>query len=136
MDTLYCKYKNISRKKKQALHALIARFISFIFLFIITYFFEITLCPIQNFFGISCFGCGLTRGFIAILHLDFKTALHHHVLSIPIFIGITMYAILCISDILFDRNDIEHIENILQKKYMFVLYIIIIIISAHLNPII
>ena len=135
MGNPWHKYKNASKRKKQALHSLIAGLIFFVFLYIITRFFQISLCPIQNLFGVSCFGCGLSRGFLAILSLDFKKALQYHVLSIPIFIGIIIYGLLCFSDIFLERNDLERISKFFQKKYMFILYLIILFLSVYLNQI-
>jgi hypothetical protein len=84
-------------------------------------------------FGVSCFGCGLTRGFVAILHLDFKAAFEYNVLSIPLFLGISAYCIFCFLDIIFDKEYILKIENQLSKKYMFVIYIVILVTSSILN---
>ena len=35
-------------------------------------------CPIKFLTGISCAGCGMTRAFIALLHLDVASAFHYH----------------------------------------------------------
>lgn len=35
-------------------------------------------CPYAYLFGISCPGCGMTRSFIALAHLDFRGAFHYH----------------------------------------------------------
>ena len=35
-------------------------------------------CPIKFITGISCAGCGMTRAWLAVLHLDFKTAFYYH----------------------------------------------------------
>ncbi len=115
---------------------MLAGLVLFVILYLITIFFPITLCPIRNIFGFPCFGCGLTRGFVAIIHLNFKAATKYHVLSIPLFVGILVYAILCISDILFDRNDLEHISDRFRKKYMLIIYLIILAVSAYLNNLI
>ena len=135
MGNPWYKYKNASKRKKQALHSLIAGLVFFAVLYIITRFFQITLCPIQNLFGFPCFGCGLSRGFLAILSLELKKATQYHVLSIPLFIGIIIYALLCFSDIFLDRNDLERISKFFQKKYMFILYLIILLLSVYLNQI-
>ncbi len=130
------KYKSASKRKKTALHSLIAGLGIFSVIYIITRFFSITLCPIQNIFGKDCFGCGLSRGFVCILSLDLKAATEHHVLSIPIFAGVLIYAVICVFDIFFDRNYLGKIEAFLGKKYMFALYLIILVLAAYLNRII
>ena len=35
-------------------------------------------CPIKYITGISCAGCGMSRAWIALLHLDIKNALYYH----------------------------------------------------------
>lgn len=39
-------------------------------------------CPIKYISGISCAGCGMTRAWLSLLHLDFSTAFTYH----PLFI--------------------------------------------------
>lgn len=130
------KYKNASVRKKQALHSLIAGLVLFCLLYIITKFTSLPLCPINRIFGIQCFGCGLTRGFIAILRLDLAAAVRYHVLSIPLFIGILLYSIGCVTDIIFDRNDIEKIERYCTKKHMLIILLLLLLLSAIFNRII
>lgn len=45
-------------------------------------------CPIKFLTGISCCGCGMTRAYVALLHLDFKQAFFFHPLFAlpPLFI--------------------------------------------------
>ena len=35
-------------------------------------------CPIKYFFGVSCPGCGMTRAWLRVLHLDFAGAFFYH----------------------------------------------------------
>jgi len=39
-------------------------------------------CPIKFLLGISCAGCGMSRAWLSLLHLDFITAFYYH----PLFI--------------------------------------------------
>lgn len=53
--------------------------------YLVTWF---TGCPIKYFTGISCPGCGMTRAWIAALHLDFAGAFAFHPLffTVPLII--------------------------------------------------
>lgn len=53
--------------------------------YLITWF---TGCPIQYFLGISCPGCGMTRAWMAVLHLDFAQAFACH----PLFLLAPLFA--------------------------------------------
>lgn len=35
-------------------------------------------CPIKFITGISCMGCGMTRAWLSVLRLDFKSAFYYH----------------------------------------------------------
>lgn len=120
-------------KKIHTIHSLGVGCVFFAVLFIFTKLFSVSLCPFKNIFGISCFGCGMTRGFISILELDFKSAFKYNVLSVPIFICTVIYCICALADFFFCRNYITAIEKQLAKKYMFPIYIAILIISFILN---
>ena len=127
------KYKNAPKRKKQALHSLVAGLAFFTVLFIVTSIFKITLCPIHRFWGISCFGCGLTRGFIAILRLDIGGAIRYHILSIPLFVGIVLYAIFCITDILLGRDDLARLSGVFGRKNMLFFYLFLLLFSTIVN---
>ena len=45
-------------------------------------------CPIKYVTGISCGGCGMTRAYLSLLHLDFAGAFHYHPLFFlpPVFL--------------------------------------------------
>ena len=133
MGILWSKYKQLSNRKRHTLHSLGVGFVFFVILFISTKIFSVSICPIKNLFGISCFGCGMTRGFISILSFDVKTAYKYNVLSVPLFISIVLYFIFSLIDIIFNKNYIYVIEKQLSKKYMYLVYIIILIIATILN---
>ncbi|MBL4932806.1 DUF2752 domain-containing protein [Clostridium paridis] len=47
-------------------------------------------CPIKFLTGISCAGCGMTRAWIRVIHLDFKGAFYYH----PLFFLPPIYLLL------------------------------------------
>ena len=112
------KYKKASKRKKQALHSLIAGLVLFCLLYIVTRFVSVPLCLVKNILGVDCPGCGMMRGFISILRLDFPSAIHYNILSIPVFVGVLLYSVLCFSDILFDKNHLEQTERFLKKPFV------------------
>lgn len=136
MDNRWCKIKNNVIKKRHSLYSLGIGIIFFAVIYFLTKLFNVSLCLLKNIFGISCFGCGLTRGFICILELDFIKAIEYNVMSIPLFVGIFLYTALVFADIIFSKDYILKLEKILSKKYMFAVYIIVLIISTLLNKII
>ena len=113
MVSLWRKYKNASKRKKQTLHSLFVGFVLFCLLYVISRVVAFPICPIKHFFGVSCPGCGLTRGFLAVLKFDFRAATEYHLLSVPLFIGVLFYAGGAISDI-FSTNSQSRIQCFLN----------------------
>ncbi len=133
MADLCYKEQSINKYKKHTLHSLGVGFAFFVVLFILTKKFSISLCPIKAIFGVSCFGCGMTRGFIAILELDFKSAFEYNVLSVPIFLSIGLFSVILLIDYSFDKNCAFRVEKLLAQKYMYPIYVLILIIATILN---
>ncbi len=133
MVSRWCKNASPDNRKIQTLYSLGVGFVFFIFVFILTKIFNVSLCPVKNFLGISCLGCGMTRGFISILNLDFLSALRYNVLSVPLFLGIVLYIVFSLIDFFCDKNYIYIIESQMSKKYMYLIYTAILIIAAILN---
>lgn len=61
--------------KKRLQNNLAALFLVCILYYLVTRF---TGCPIRFFLGVSCPGCGITRAWIHVLHLDFAGAFACH----------------------------------------------------------
>lgn len=133
MVNLCCNIKHNIKEKRNSLYSLCAGGALFVVLYVLTKIFNCSLCPMYNLFGIKCFGCGLTRAFICILEFDFITAIKYNVLSVPLFVGIVVYIGLLLVDILAGKNFTKTVDKFLSKKYMFVFYGLILIISSVLN---
>ena len=133
MASLWSKYKKQSYKKKHTLRSLGVGFAFFGVLYIITKLSGVSVCPVKNLFGFSCFGCGLTRGFVSILHFDFRSAIKYNILSVPLFFAIALYCAFAVIDFLWDKNFIKIVEKQLAKRYMFFVYLFVLLISALFN---
>lgn len=92
-----------------------------------------SICPVYRLLGIRCLGCGMTRAFLAILRLDFRSAFRYHVLSIPLFAGIVAYVVLLLMDLAFDSRWIEAAERVLASKLMQGLCVAALVISGVLR---
>lgn len=133
MDNRWYKIKNNLKEKRYSLYCFGTWSIFFTVLYILTKIFNSSLCPIKNLFGISCFGCGMTRAFICILELNLISAFQYNVLSIPLFFAIFLYIIIFCLDIFFSKNIIKKIDTLLSKKFMYVIYVLLLCIGTYLN---
>ena len=133
MVNLYYKNNKMTYKKRRTLYSLGIGFVFFVFLYLLTKYVNMPLCLFKRVFDISCPGCGLSRGFIAILNLNFREAIECHVLSIPLFVCICVYVCFSLIDVLGDRNYVEKIEHYLAKPHMCFIYIVIMVVSYIYN---
>ncbi len=122
--------KNGIQKNRFSLRSFGVGIIFFLILSIYTLISDIPLCPIKNVFGISCLGCGMSRAFLALIKLDFISAIKYNVLSIPLLIGIIIYCVLLTLGIIFNQNYIEKFEKLLSMKYLWFIYLSMLIVSA------
>ena len=99
--------------------------ISGIFILFIIFFFDVH-CIFKTVFQIPCISCGLTRAFKCILKLDFITATKYNVLSIPLFIMITTFYITYFISIIFKKDYIYKLYNLLCKYYNVLIIFLII----------
>lgn len=107
------------------------KFIFFIFLILlvfgilVVFIFDIP-CVFKSIFGISCPGCGLTRGFRALLNGDVITAFHYNILTIPMFLFLFIFCILFILDYIKKSNYSLCFLFIFKNNYLFVLLLVFI----------
>lgn len=73
---------------------------------------------------------------VAVIQVDFVKAIRSNVLAIPLFIAISIYLIVLLLDILFDKDNTAKFERFLANKKLYAVYIIILVASASLNRII
>ena len=103
----------------------------------ILYVYSITIrkpiCPVKNIFGVSCCGCGMTSGFIAIINLDFIEAVKCNMLSIPLFFSLVLYTGVIVCDIICNSNNLQRIDRILLKKPMLAVYVILFVCVTIVN---
>ena len=114
--------KEIQLKTKRIVNILV---ISSIILLFITYFFNYE-CIFLKVFKIPCISCGLSRAFRYIIKFDLYNAVKHNVLSIPIFIILFCFYIIYIISIVLKKEYIYNLYNIISKKYIFIILILLI----------
>ena len=134
MADRWYKFRTIPQRKKQALRSVCVGFAFFGLLYLIGLRGKV-VCPIRAWFGFSCAGCGMTRAFMAVLRGDLIAAVHYNIMSVPLFLGIALYAIFSVTDILLQRDFISEIEKQLSKKYMFLVYIPLLVVVTIFNNI-
>lgn len=83
-------------------------------------------CIFKKITHIPCPICGVTRGIIYFLKLDFINSIKSNILSIPIFIlGIVFY-ILYFYSIIFKPNTVYKYYNYFVKNYKLIIFILLI----------
>ena len=83
-------------------------------------------CLFKSIFGISCPGCGLTRGFRALFYGNFKEAFFYNILTIPIFLFLVIFLVLFVIDILCNRIFVCRYLLFLSKYYDILMILVII----------
>lgn len=79
-------------------------------------------CPIKACIGISCPTCGMTRAMSAILHGDFITSIHYHILGIPVFISFIISVGWILYDIIRNKSTcLDTVFQFLEKYYWIVI---------------
>ncbi len=91
----------------------------FSFVYIVTQYAKIPLCPVRRFFQIQCLGCGLSRGFLEIMRGNFIQSFNCHIMSLPLFFCLLIYYSSCVVDVCLGTSLNAEIEAVLSKKYMY-----------------
>lgn len=82
-------------------------------------------CLFKIITGISCPMCGISRAIKEILEFDFISAFHFNILAIFVFIFLILNVLLLIYDIIFNKNKIERLYNLLGNYYLLLVIILI-----------
>lgn len=83
-------------------------------------------CIIKKIFSIRCPGCGLTRAFICIFHLNFIGAFHYNILSIPLFLVCIISFVFVLYDIIFNKYKLERFYLKFSNHYKVIIVLLII----------
>nr|WP_262896464.1 DUF2752 domain-containing protein [Adhaeribacter terrigena] len=68
-----------------------------------------SLCLSKVLAGIECYGCGMTRAIMHLIHLEFEAAYHFNKLSFVVFPVISfLWTQDFLKDLKLVRNDIQH----------------------------
>lgn len=84
------------------------------------------MCLFKYIFKIPCPMCGITRGIICILNLEIIESFKYNILSLPIFILISIFYILYIISIIFKKDYIYKYYNYFVLHYKIIIIIFII----------
>ena len=88
-----------------------------------------SFCVFQALFHIPCAFCGMTRGFFAILRLDFVGAFRWNILSVPLFFVITLFPLVCLSDLFLRTTLVTKIQRFISKKPIWISLIVIFLLN-------
>ena len=91
------------------------------------------VCPVKYFLHIPCPGCGLTRGFVSILHFRFTAAFYDNILSIPIFLILGCAVLFTLIDLLFHTRILASLHDYKLTKFQIVNLLLIFTLNWSMN---
>lgn len=91
-----------------------------IFLFLLNIKF---ICPFKYLFNIPCMFCGMTRAFRCIIHFNIIESFSYNILALPLFLVLIFIFVICLYDLIFDKNILKKVFDIIIKYY----YVIIVL---------
>ncbi len=94
---------------------------------------DIYVCPIKAIFHLPCPGCGLTRGFSAILHFHLLDAIHYNLLSIPLFLTLGIATMSTLSDLLLKTKFIDQMKGYRFTRFQIINLIMIFALNWSMN---
>ena len=112
----------MTKFNKQILFLLI---ILLVFGILVVFIFDVD-CILKKILHIPCPGCGLTRGFKALLKGNILLAFNYNILTIPICIFLLTTVTLLIIDYIQKEKYLQKFFLTLKKNYIFIIIILII----------
>lgn len=103
----------------------IAIMILLVFGMLVVFFLDVD-CVFKSITELPCPGCGLTRGFRALFHGNIIRAEQYNILTIPIFLFITVAILLFFIDLIKHSNRLEQLFHKLGQHYKLIILIIFI----------
>ena len=88
------------------------------------------VCPLYSLTGLACPGCGLTRGFHALLHGDVVTALDFNAL-IPLFLVILAGVLVSLASVAFRGRGLVRVEA--APKVIVSLFVLLVVFGVVRN---
>lgn len=92
-------------------------------------------CIFKHTIGLACPGCGLTRGFRALISFDIKDAIYYNILTIPIFLFLCILLFLFLLDIFKKKDYLKNYLYFFTNKFVIILIILLLITSMVINNI-
>ena len=90
-------------------------------------------CLFKLLFNMPCPGCGLIRAFVLASQFDFVNAFKMNILSIVLMIGMSVYFICALVELVLKKPAIQHFNAILAKKWIVVPSVILMAASWYYN---
>lgn len=90
-------------------------------------------CILKIITGLPCPACGLTRALILALQLNFVGAATMNILFVPLVIFATAYFVAALLDAFSDKQAIERINKLLNRKWVVALAVVLMGVSWYYN---
>ena len=90
-------------------------------------------CIWKSALDIPCPSCGLTRAFVLASQFRFIDAVKMNILFLPLAIGMAVFFLCALLDLLYDMQAIRQFNDVMDKKWVIVLVVIFTALSWYYN---